>query len=285
MRRALPLVALLALVPAAAAQEPPPAPPPAPAPPAGQPAPPVEPAPAAPDPCRDDPSLLCPDLTMAPPGRFDLDRTRRGRLVLRAENRIVNIGQGAMEVRARRDPRTGRFGEAEQVIRRRDGREPLRLPGAGRVTFKFVDGYRGSYWKYAAAARFELWRTDASGARTTLRRTGPKLAYCLRDLRRVRPLARSPRRAVFPACSQVRVRDRVRLGTSVGWADIYPFAYPENWIDVTGLRGCYAFVHRADPLGRLTEIREDNNLGVRLISLPPRAGSVAPRGSCARAAG
>ena len=34
------------------------------------------------------------------------------------------------------------------------------------------------------------------------------------------------------------------LGTSVGWADVYPSTYPDNWIDVTGLRGCFAVVHR-----------------------------------------
>ena len=269
MRRTPTLVVLAALAAAAApalAQEPPPPPPPE--------------APAD-DPCSLDLSLLCPDLTMAPPGHFDLDRTDGGRLILRAENRIVNIGTGPLEVRARRTTANGAFGPAYQVIRRREG-VPHIVQGAGRVTFKFVDSYRGSYWKYAAAARFELWRTDADGRRTELRKTGPKLAYCFRDLDRVRPGPRTPRRRVFPACTQRRTPATVRLGTSVGWADVYPTQYPENWIDVTGLRGCYAFVHRADPEGDLAESREDNNLGVRRISLPPRRGSVAPRGACRR---
>lgn len=269
MRLPSTLVALTAVVVAAPAlaQEPPP-PPPAPADPTE-------------DPCSIDLSLLCPDLTMAPPGRFDVDETDGGRLILRAENRIVNIGTGPLEVRARRTTATGAFGPAYQVIRRREGAAHI-VRDAGRVTFKFVDRYRGGYWKYAAAARFELWRTDAQGRRTELRRTGPKLAYCFRDLDRVRPGARAPRRRVFPACSQRRTPATVRLGTSVGWADVYPTQYPENWIDVTGLRGCYAFVHRADPQRDLAELREDNNLGVRRITLPPRRGSVAPRGSCRR---
>lgn len=233
------------------------------------------------DPCSQDLSLLCPDLTMAPPSRLDVARSPGGRLILRAENRIVNAGTGPMEVRARRATEGGTFGEAYQVIRRREG-APHILRGAGRVTFKFVDRYRGSYWKYAAAARFELWRTDDRGRRTELRRTGPKLAYCFRDLERVRPSSRSPRGRVYPACTQRRTPSQVRLGTSVGWADIYPAPYPENWIDVTGLRGCYAFVHRADPGAHLAEQREDNNVGVRLVSLPPRQGSVRPRGACRR---
>ena len=244
---------------------------------AQEPAPAPDPVPA--DPCAEDLSLLCPDLTMAPPSRLDVARSPGGRLILRAENRIVNVGAGPMEVRARRATEGGTFGPAYQVIRRREG-APRIVPGAGAVTFKFVDEYRGSYWKYAAAARFELWRTDAAHRRTELRRTGPKLAYCFRDLERVRPLAGSPRRRVYPACTQRRTPQQVRLGTSVGWADIYPAPYPENWIDITGLRGCYAFVHRADPGRHLAEEREDNNLGVRRISLPPQGGSVAPRGAC-----
>ena len=50
---------------------------------------------------------------------------------------------------------------------------------------------------------------------------------------------------------------------SPGWADIYPSTYHENWISVTGLSGCFAFVHRADPLGDIVEEREDNNIGQR----------------------
>ncbi|WP_205699354.1 lysyl oxidase family protein [Conexibacter sp. SYSU D00693] len=243
--------------------------------------PPADPPPVAGNPCVTDATLLCPDLTMAPPTNLSVSATPNGkRLVLRAENRIVNVGDGPMEVRARRDGQYGTLSRAYQVIRREGGREPLLLAGAGNVTWKFVDRYRGSYWKYAAAARFELWRTDAQHRRTTLRRTGPKLAYCFRDLQRVRPKEGSPRRRFYGACSQTRTRQWVALGTSVGWADVYPATYPENWIDVTGLRGCYAFVHRADPNGDLAEQREDNNLGVRRISLPPRRGSVAPRGAC-----
>jgi hypothetical protein len=268
-RRAL-IVALSLLGPAggavALAQDPPPPAPPAPA-----------PAPA-PKVC-DDPALACPDLRMAPPTDLRLARSPSGRTILRAENRIVNVGRGPLEVRARRGD-YGDFPDAEQVVQRRDGGEPLRVPGAGRVTFKFVDGYRGSYWKYQDAARFELWTRRADGSRDRMVRTGPKLAYCFRDLDKVRSGPRVPPRRVYPACTQRRLVDAVRLGTSVGWADVYPAPYPENWIDVTGLRGCFVFVHRADPGGSLVEEREDNNLGLRTIALPPRKGRVAPAGRC-----
>src|SRR4029078_11206345 len=89
--------------------------------------------------------------------------------------------------------------------------------------------------------------------------TGAKLHYCFRDLDRVRAYARST--AQHPGRSQGRGLARDRLGVSPGWADVYPSTYPENWIDITGLKGCFSFVHRADPLGKIDQIREDNNHG------------------------
>ena len=110
-----------------------------------------------------------------------------------------------------------------------------------------------------------------------LRRTGPKLDYCFRDLQRVRSFARTPRRQIYPACSQAHGIASDRLGLSPGWADIYPSTYHENWISITRLTGCFDFVHRADPNGELIEENEADNIGQRMIQLPPRGGSVAPR--------
>ena len=223
--------------------------------------------------------LVCPDLRMAPPA--DLHVRKVGKVVrLLATNHIVNVGQGPLELRARHDGnrRTSgyRFAEATQVVRDAAG-APVFFPMAGWIYWKAIPG-QGHYWKYWRAARFELWTLNPDGTRAKLLRTGPKLSYCFRDLRRVRTWKRTPKRRVYPACSQTLGRKELRLGVSPGWADIYPSTYHENWISVTGLRGCFAFVHRADPLGDLVEEHEDNNLGQRIIRLPPRKGRVAPRG-------
>jgi hypothetical protein len=223
--------------------------------------------------------LVCPDLRMAPPSALHVKQV--GRVVrLEATNRIVNVGKGPLELTAEHtgNPRTSgyRFAEATQVVRDRAGKRVF-FPMAGWVYWKAIPG-QGHYWKYWRAARFELWTLDPDGTRAKLQRTGPKLSYCFRDLRRVRTWERTPRKRIFPACSQTFERKALRLGVSPGWADIYPSTYHENWISVTGLRGCFAFVHRADPLGDLVEQHEDNNIGERVIRLPPRHGSVAPRG-------
>jgi hypothetical protein len=230
-------------------------------------------APVETNPCELYKTALCPDLIMAPPDGLFVGRSPKGRLRLYATNHIINVGAGPLEIKGKR--KSAREMIARQVIHRR-GLRPIVTPDAGELYFKFVDSSRGSYWKYSHAARFELWTRQPDGSKGELVRTGPKLDYCFRDLDRVRAYARHTR--YFPGCSQVRGLASDRLGVSRGWADVYPSTYPENWIDITGLRGCFTFVHRADPLGKIAEEREDNNIGWRHIRLPPRRGSIAPRG-------
>ena len=158
---------------------------------------------------------------------------------------------------------------AVQSIYTRAGRRLTFRTGA-RLQFKFAHANR-SYWKFYRAASFSLWRLSSAGERTRRVRTGPKVAYCLRDLSHTRPrLARSPRRRRYPACNTNPGQRRVVLGTSVGWSDVYPPSYPEQWIDVTGLRGCFAYQHTADPRNWLHESNEANNRSTVIVRLPYR---------------
>jgi hypothetical protein len=213
--------------------------------------------------------LRCPDLRMAPPRRetMFLSRTRRGKLRLNAENSINSMGRGPAELRGRRDGRWTMA--ARQVIYRTDGGKRWLDTGA-RLGFKAVPGqYR--YWKYIHAAHFQLWRLNSRGRRTKLARIGPKQSYCLRDLQRRNPqLRRSPPNFHYPGCSQDFRRRRVTLGTSVGWSDVYPSSYHEQWINVTGLRGCFAYVHIADPRNGIYESNERNNEAETIVRLPWR---------------
>jgi hypothetical protein len=81
---------------------------------------------------------------------------------------------------------------------------------------------------------------------------------------------------VFGGCSQDRDLRSVRLGTSVGWADVYPASYHENYVDVTGLRGCFALWQIADPTNQIAETDELNNAARTVVRLrpgaPPRIG-------------
>ena len=161
------------------------------------------------------------------------------------------------------------------------------LPATGTVDF-YDTRTRGRYWKYQGAASFTLRPLAADGTVGTIRRTGAKVDYCFRDLRRVRrltgagPYPGSPRARRFGACSTTSGAKLLTLGTSVGWADIYPWDYPQNTIDVTGLRGCFLYTLKADPKDELRELDETNNAGSRVVRLPWRGpgtrGCPPPRG-------
>ncbi len=218
--------------------------------------------------------LRCPDLIMSAPSELHIDRsTIPGRVLLRATSSVNNRGNGPLELRAHR---TGGHGiVAYQAIYDRGGRPHL-FRTAAKLVFKYVPGERyeysnvgaSSYWKLKHAAAFELWSIDAHDRAMRLVRTGPKVDYCLRDLIRSRPSRISPSAPVYPACSQNPYIQSDVLGTSVGWSDVYPYVYPEQWIDVTGLRGRFAYVQIADPDNLLIESNHQNNESETYVSLP-----------------
>lgn len=213
--------------------------------------------------------LRCPNLRMTRP--FGLRAVRwRGRAYLRAGNSIDSVGAGPAELRGVRA--RWPFMRATQRIYAR-GRGWLDVTTGARV--KYVPGHlRKRWWKFHDAARFELWRLDEGGRRVARARVGPKVDYCLRDLRRTHPRLRgAPRRRVYPACSTDPFRRWVTLGTSTGWSDIYPPTYRSQYIDVTGLRGCFAYVHIADPRNVIFESNEDDNDAQVIVRLPYRAGA------------
>jgi hypothetical protein len=160
---------------------------------------------------------------------------------------------------------------ARQVIADSAGKR-RRIATGAELYFKSVPSRGGSYWKFKDAARFELWAVDLTAHRTQLVRVGPKHDYCLRDLQRVRFTANVRRHPFFGHCNQRATKRAVTLGTSVGWADVYPSTYPDNWIDVTGLEGCFAVVQRVDPAQHILESNEANNVSSKIVRLPFKPG-------------
>ena len=192
---------------------------------------------------------------------------------MRATSSVDNRGLGPIEVSAHRIGR-GRW-RAVQAIYDRRGRRHL-FPTAASLVFKYVSGERydignlgdASYWKLAHLAAFQLWSVGPHFRALRLVRTGPKVDYCLRDLSRTKPSRRSPAAAVYGGCSQNYGLRHDVFGTSVGWSDIYPYSYPEQWIDVTGLHGRFAFVQIVDPRHLFAETDERNNVSETYVQLP-----------------
>src|SRR3954451_4073059 len=208
--------------------------------------------------------LLCPTVTISKPYDLYFEHRSSGHRVLRATSSLNSVGKGPVELHG---TRTGPYSmSAVQRIYKRGGGWITVRTGA-RLGFKAIPGqYR--YWKLRNAARFELWSVDSGGRPVKRVRRGPKLYYCLRDLERTRPSQRSPRHRVYPACSQRKSAKRVRLGTSVGWSDVYPATYHEQWIDVTGLHGRFLYVLIANPSGVIYTSNKRAPRASRLVRIP-----------------
>jgi hypothetical protein len=210
--------------------------------------------------------LLCPNLRIAKPSELYVERTGNGHVLLRATSDVESRGRGPIELRGRRDGWHSM--RVNQRIYKAGGGH-ITLPTRVSLHFTNVGAYwGGAYWKVHQLAHFDLLRVRGDGSLGEVVRTSPKLNYCLRDLERTRPGRRSPSSRHYPGCRQDPYIDHDVLGTSVGWSDIYPAAYSKQWIDVAGLRGCFAYRMTVDPKEVLFESDEDDNTSQVLVRLP-----------------
>lgn len=219
------------------------------------------------NPCRGPEAghLLCPDLRIGTPSEMYVS-TYEGKTLLHATSDVEVRGRGPMEVRGRRDgPKSMKV--TQRIYKVGGGHITVRTHAS--LNFTDVGEYfGGSYWKVHQLARFTLRRVLAQGGLGPVLRTSPKLNYCLRDLERTRPGRDSPDHRVYPGCNQDPSIRRDRLGTSVGWSDIYPADYDKQYVNVSSLRGCFVFQMTVDPKHLLFESDEDDNSSHRRVRLP-----------------
>lgn len=220
------------------------------------------------DPCAAPGSgqLLCPNLRIAPPREIYVQDLGPNRVLLRATSDVRSRGRGPIELHGRRNGwRTMKVNQ--RIYKRGGGHIDVRTEASLRFT-DVGTYFGGSYWKVHQLARFELRRVRGDGSLGPVLRTSPKLNYCLRDLERTQPSDLSPPNAHYPGCNQNPYRNRVTLGTSVGWSDIYPADYHQQYIEVAGLRGCFAFQMTVDPFEHLFESNENDNTSQVRVRLP-----------------
>jgi hypothetical protein len=228
------------------------------------------PAPVPSGPCVNA-RLRCPDLVVLQPRELEVVRSRSGRDRLRSRNRLGNVGGGPLFLLGDEDGGNERTMAVRQRIYAVSGaHREYPLPET-HFDFWFIPN-QGRFWKLRDALRFELWTVGKPV--DELVKAGRKTRFCMRDLLRAEGGALGPREPQFPACSQKAGAERVRMGISVGWLESYPAGYYEQYVDVTGLRGCYSLRHIADPLSHVFESDESNNMSFRHVRLPARRGRV-----------
>jgi hypothetical protein len=193
---------------------------------------------------------------------------------LRFDQVIANRGQGPLEI-AWEVP-TGAMPEEElafpvkQRIRRSDGTFADQ-PG-GTVNFHGIHGH----YHYSSFANALLWKSDERGARLGAQPVSAahKVSFCMADIRidAWGEKGDGPRTYYAPDClfPQISMRgiDYYRQGIKNGWADVYDWYIPDQYIEVTGVPdGHYRLEFCADPLNEIEEEDETNNCVINHIQL------------------
>jgi hypothetical protein len=198
---------------------------------------------------------------------------------LRFDQIIANRGRGPLEI-AFQIPKgiTPQDGDEHPVTQRvfsSDGSAAERE--AGTVAYHGVHGH----YHYSSFANALLWKSDARGARLGAAAVAAshKVSFCMADIR-IDAWAEKgdgPRKyyapdCLFPARSDATT-DYFTQGINHGWADVYDWYIPDQYIEVTGVTdGYYRLEFCADPLNEIEEENEDNNCVVNHIRLSGMSG-------------
>jgi len=190
-----------------------------------------------------------PDLDQATPFGVSLVE-RGGRSLLVFGSAVDNVGLGPLVVDARR---VGGQMRTWQVV----GGRRISLP----VRLRYVHSETHQHWHFPAFERYELRRPDGR-----LAGRDHKTGFCLRDAYETKALNLPP--VWTSECARGRPRARtVRQGIAPGFGDDYVPLKEGQSIDVTGLRGRFVLVHRANPDRVLREGSYANNAASVLIEL------------------
>jgi hypothetical protein len=146
------------------------------------------------------------------------------------------------------------------------------LRPAGEVEFHGVH----EHYHYQSFATTELWRSDRKGRKLGAApvTAGQKVSFCIVDIRidKWAQKGDGPRTYMAPDClfpaSSDGITDVFKQGLTPGWADVYDWYIPDQYLEVTGVQnGFYRLEFCADPENAIEEEREDNNCLVNHLKL------------------
>jgi len=205
-------------------------------------------------PIRAAPGELLPDLIMAPLRDLRLDVVASGRRLLRFTSTAANIGAGPFEVHGER-PNTGvaEITGVRQHVFAADG--TMRTVETPAVMYFAGDGH--SHWHVRDFEQFVVERlTDGTPVGD-----GAKHGFCFLDnATHQLGLPGAPQRARYHGCGNGGSL-AVTTGISIGWADVYAWNLPDQFIDVSALEpGGYRLRAIADPDSWFLEADEQNNV-------------------------
>jgi hypothetical protein len=178
-----------------------------------------------------------------------------GRLLLRFDGFVTNVGEGPIEVSG--NPQEGDDYSVEQRTWADDeGPGDFASEAVGPVTVRYETGDGHDHFHLNNAMRYSLWNLD----RTAQVAPGQKVGFCLYDIEDAPPPSPDPAPEVYSEevtefCdSGDPTSTDLRMGTSPGWRDVYDQSLAFQWIDVSDTApGRYLVGSEADPDGLLWE--------------------------------
>lgn len=228
------------------------------------------------------------------------------RLCMRFDQIFANVGEGPMELRfAVPSGETPPAVTASQRIFWSDGAAHYQDRVAGDVELHQAHGH----YHFESFGISSLWAVDAEGnaigstplrqrrrSLDTLVRNGRKVSFCMADIyidawaaKGDGPRTYNAPDCLFPA-SSADGYDQFVQGITNGWADVYDWYLPDQYMEVSGVPdGTYLLQTVVDPDGALVEGNESNNCGgvyIRLSNMSspmPQATLLGPARACASA--
>ncbi|MEE9212026.1 MAG: lysyl oxidase family protein, partial [Phycisphaeraceae bacterium] len=180
-----------------------------------------------------------------------------GRILLRLSSTIANIGAGPMEIRGGVEL-PGDKQEVFQRIYNDDNSFSDVLAG----TFHFHAPH--GHVHFDGFAQYNLREVTAGNGVGPILSDGSKTSFCLIDFTKYDlGLPGAPTVEAYDVC------ESTVQGISVGWADVYNYTLPDQWIDITDVSrdGDFWLEVVADPDNNLIESDETNNATRILITL------------------
>ena len=202
------------------------------------------------------PPDVLPDLRMAPPRSFHIQRFSSGMRVLRFDALIRNVGKGRFEIKASRASTSDTTMRTQQRIYNTEG-------GSRYVSNAAVAKYTGDghdHWHVQQMVTYQLY--NASGG--PLLRSGAKVGYFFFDTNNPVPESlysgpRYPRYYTEPMCG-TRSSLSVRMGITPGWADLYPWDFAYQYVRINDIpTGEYVLKVRVDTQNYYVEASNGNN--------------------------
>ena len=192
-----------------------------------------------------------PDLGMAYPADFRVERSADGRRLLRFSSIVVNVGAGPFELHGQRATGSSTMSIRQRIVDDSGGFRDIATPASA-----YFAGDGHSHWHVTNLQDFELIRLDNG----RLVGTGAKQGFCFYDNYRYGSVNPAYYTAAGGACGSSASDTSTRMGLSVGWGDIYGYTLPDQFIDISSLSpGRYRLYVTADADDWFQEQNNQNN--------------------------